>query len=276
MASTPEIPVYEIEVSASDIAFEVRVNDIPVLRLPASRVRTIFDVNTCIVEGDNTVSLLLRPKGRDFSAAAECSVNVRRRARPGAEEAEDLGTITFSTEAMPAVTGFEPSSPVEGCGPVQVARWGVRGTMRFVAEGAFGPWSFASAQVLTPTEALRAEVVDAYRSIHALLAARSAAKLTAWCALQLADLQRAYGLPGPEQARRMLGVAQLLADPSISVDPFPGSLLTLEVLADGRLVHLLDADGKSPITLRSKDMPAMLGRFTCALCKTAEGWQIAR
>lgn len=276
MASPPEIPVYEVDISASEIAFEVRVNDIPVLRLPAGRVRTAFDVNTCVVDGDNTVSLLLRPRGAGFSPLAECSVQVRRRERPGAEEAEDLGTITFSAEGLPPATGFEPSSPVEGCGPVQVARWGVRGAMRFVAEGAFGPWSFQAAEPLTPTEALRAEVVDAYRSIHTLLTARNAGKLTDLCAPQVADLQRAYGLPGPELARRMLGVAQLLADPSISVDPFPEGLLTLEILAEGRLVHLVDAEGRSPLTLRSKEMPAALGRFTCALCKTAEGWQIAR
>lgn len=276
MTSEPRLPVYEIDISASNIAFEVRINDIPVMRLPSSRLRTAFDVNTCVVDGDNTVSLLLRPKGRDFSPFAECSVNVRRRSNPGAEEAEDLGTLTFSAESLPAVKGFEPSSPVEGCGPVQVERWGVRGTMRFVAEGAFGEWSFAGAELLTPGEALRAEVLDAYRSIHALLAARSTAKLTAWCTPQIADLRRAYGLPSDEQARRMLGVAQLLADPSIIVDPFPESLLTLEVLGNGRLVHMVDAAGKSPLTLRSKDMPQMIGRFTCVLCKTADGWQIAR
>lgn len=276
MADTPEIPVYEIDISASNIAFEVRINDIPVLRLPAGRVRTAFDVNTCVVDGDNTVSLLLRPRGRDFSPHAECSVEVRRRARPNAEEAEDLGTLTFSAEAVPAATGFDPSSPVEGCGPVQVERWGVRGTMKFVAEGAFGPWSFSEAEVLAPSEALRAEVLDAYRAIHALLSSRSAAKLTAWCALQIADLRRAYALPSEEHARRMLGIAQLLADPSISIDPFPGSLLGLEVVAGGRLVHLVDAEGKSPITLRSKDAPSAVGRFTCMLCKTGDGWQIAR
>lgn len=272
----PEIPVYEVDISASDIAFEVRVNDIPVLRLPAGRLRTAFDVNTCVSDGDNTVSLLLRPRGRDFSPHAECSVQVRRRARPSAEEAEDLGTITFAAAAAGPGTGFEGSSPVEGCGPVQVERWGVRGSMRFVAEGAFGPWSFAAADPLEPTEALRAEVLDAYRSIHALLAARNGRKLTEQCAFQVADLQRAYGLPTEEHARRMLGVAQLLADPKISIDPFPAGLLSLEILAGGKLVHLLDAEGKSPVTLRSKDVPDAVGRFTCALCRAGGAWQIAR
>lgn len=272
----PDIPVYELAISASDVAFEARVNDIPVMRLAAGRLLTSFDVNPCVVEGENTVSLILRPKGRDFSPLAACHVAVRRRARPGAEDPEDLGSLAFESARIPAGSGFEPSSPVDGCGPVQVERWGLRGTMKFFAEGAFGPWSFFTAEPLSPTETLRAELLDAYRKVHALLTARDAAKLTSWCALQMTDLQRAYGLPTQDLARRMLGITQLLADPSISVEPFPDSLLFLEILAGGKLAHFVDAAGKSPITLRSQAAPAMVGRFTCAFCRTAAGLQIAR
>ena len=67
-----ETPVFELEVIATDVAFEIRVNDLPVLRMPAGRIQTVFDVNPNVQEGENTLSLTVKPRtrGRDFSENA--------------------------------------------------------------------------------------------------------------------------------------------------------------------------------------------------------------
>ncbi len=273
-----ETPVFELEVIATDVSFEIRVNDIPALRMPAGRVQTVFDVNPMVADGENTMSLTVRPRarGRDFSEHASCKVELRRRPSPESEEAETIGTLMFSGYGTSAVTGFAESTPARGGGPVQVERFGARATLGFVVAAPFGPWSFMTCPKLVPTEQLRAELVAATRQIHASLASRDGEALSRLCALQAADYQQAYYLPSLEAAQRFLGIDQLLSDPTIEIEPFPDSILTVEILAGGRLVQLVDDEGKSPLRMRSADAPEMVGRFTCVLCRTDRGFQIAR
>lgn len=273
-----EMPVYELEILATEVAFEVRVNDQPVLRMPVGRVQTTFDVNPHVETGQNSLSLTVRPRtrGRDFSEHAACKVALRRRPHPESDVIEAIGTLVFSGYGTQAVTGFAQSTPAAGGGPVDVERFGARATLGFVLPSAFEPWGWTTTQALLPTEALRAEVLEEYKLIHGLLARHDGAALMAKCALQAADYQRAYYLPTLDDAHRLLGIAQLLSDPSVEVEPFPDSILTLELHGSRRLVELVDADAKSPLRLRSSDEPKMVGRFNAVLCKTGEGWQIAR
>lgn len=273
-----ERTVYELEILATEVTFEVRVNDQPVLRIPAGRVQTAFDVNPYVQTGDNTLSLTVRPRsrGKDFSEHASCKVDLRRRSDPESDAVVTMGTLVFSGYGTNAVTGFAQSTPAAGGGPIQVERFGARGTMGFVLDSAFDPWAWTTADKLDPTEALRAEVLEEYRKIHALLVARDTAGLLSRCALQAADYQRAYYLSSLEEAQALLGIGQLLGDPSVSVEPFPDSILNLELHGDGRLVELVDAEGKSPLRLSSSDAPQMVGRFNCVLCRWGGAFQIAR
>ena len=273
-----ETPVFELEVIATDVAFDIRVNDLPVLRMPAGRVQTVFDVNPQILDGANTVSLTVRPRtrGRDFSEHASVKVDVRRRPHPEADLAESIGTLVFSGYGVNAVTGFGESVSARGGGPIEVERFGARAKLGFVVESPFGDWEYTKCQKLVPTEALRAELLDEMKRIHALLARRDGAALQALCELQAADYQRAYYLPTIQDARRFLGIDQLLADATIEIEPFPDSILDVEILGEGRLVQLVDSEGKGCLRLRATDNPAMSGRFTCILCKTDRGYQIAR
>lgn len=273
-----ETPVFELEVIATDVAFEIRVNDLPVLRMPAGRIQTVFDVNPNVQEGENTLSLTVKPRtrGRDFSENASCKVELRRRPSPESEAAEAIGTLVFSGYGTGAVTGFAESTGAKGGGPVHVERFGARATLGFVAAVPFGPWGWAACAKLAPTEQLRAELTAEMHRIHGFLARKDGAALSRLCALQAADYQQAYYLPSLEEAHSLLGIGQLLSDPSIEIEPFPDSILTVEILGGGRLVQLVDDEGKSPLLLRSTDAPEMVGRFTCVLCRTDQGFQIAR
>lgn len=274
----PETPVFELTVIAADVAFEIRVNDVPVLRMPVGRVQTEFDVNPQIIDGENTLSLTVKPRtrGRDFSEHAACKVELRRRSHPESDAAESIGTLVFSGYGTGAVTGFAESASARGGGPVDVERFGARATLRFLVESPFGEWEYTKCPKLVPTEDLRTELLLEMKRIHALLAKRDGAALQAICELQAADYQRAYYLPTIEDARRFLGIDQVLADPGVEIEPFPDSILHVELLAGGRLVQLVDDDGKGCLKLRSTDSPALSGRFSCILCKTDRGYQIAR
>lgn len=87
-------PVFELEVIASDIAFEVRVNDLPVLRMPAGRVQTAFDVNPRRGRPEHPVpDREASHQGRDFSENAECKVEIRVRPSAESEMVESVGTL---------------------------------------------------------------------------------------------------------------------------------------------------------------------------------------
>jgi hypothetical protein len=100
--------------------------------------------------------------------------------------------------------------------------------------------------------------------------------LVSACAGQARDTMEAYRLPTIEAANRRLGVAHTLGDPDVEVEDFPADALTLELLGDRRLAQLVDDEGRSPLRLRVKSAPRMVGRFNCVLCREGGRWVIAR
>ena len=50
----------------------------------------------------------------------------------------------------------------------------------------------------------------------------------------------------------------------------------VELLGGGRLIQLVDENGDSPLRLRVRSVPKMVGRFVCVFCRTAGGLRIAR
>ena len=74
----------------------------------------------------------------------------------------------------------------------------------------------------------------------------------------------------------MLGVPQTFADADVSVEDLPDGHFEVELLGGGRLIQLVDENGDSPLRLRVRSVPRMVGRFVCVFCRTAGGLRIAR
>ena len=140
----------------------------------------------------------------------------------------------------------------------------------------FAAWSWAQAPEIPNTEAVRADVVGTYRRLHALLAARNVPTLLQACEAQARDWQIAYGLPDLATAQRMLGIEQTLSDPAVTVEDFPADALTMELLGGGRLVQVLDLEGKSPLRLTMASDSGMVGRFNVVLYRQGSIWMVAR
>ncbi len=270
--------VFEIALEAIDLISEIRVNDIPVLRLPGGATRTAFDVNPYVMTGTNTLTLIVRPKGggESYGINAHAVVSLRRRKNPESEESVTVATLVFEGPGGDVAHGFERSPGYATSIPPDVGRLGLRGSQSFEMETPFPPWFFANAPKLERTEALRAELMDAYLRVHALLQARDTGALLAACALQARDFQAAYYLPTLEAANRLLGITTILGDPDVEVEAFPQEALDLEILADGRLAQLVDEEGKSPLRLSVRSASAMVGRFNCVFARAAGGLAIAR
>jgi hypothetical protein len=263
-------PYYGITIISHDVASEIRVNDVPVLRLPGSHVETSFDVNPFMQAGHNTLSVHVRPSAgaASFGAQASCSAELVVKPDRKSEDATPLAKLAFEVGAAPSqFTGS--GAPVQQAGPASAS-------VAFEHAAPFGPWSWMQATELSGTEALRAEVLATYRHIHQLLVARDSTTLLRACDGQARDFQAAYGLPDLASAQRMLGISETLSDPNISIEDFPPEILSLELLGGRRLVQLVDARGKSPLRLRMGEDSAMVGRFNVVLCRTGSTWMIAR
>lgn len=270
-------PYHELSVLSSDVASEVRVNDVPVLRLPSGRVETTFDVNPYVITGMNMLSLSLRAaRGKAaIGRGASCTVRLGVRSAPGAADLTPVAALTFRA-AEGAPTGFEESPGYTTAIPPFVRHAGLTATQPFQLDTPFQLWSWMSAPQIDATEAVRAEVLAEYRHLWGLLRARDVDTLVRACREQARDYQDAYGLPDLHAANRMLGIARTLGDPDVAVEDFPEEALTMELLGDRRLVQLVDAEGKSPLRLRVTSVENMVGRFNVVLCREGARWVVAR
>ena len=266
------VPFYCVEVVAHDVASELRINDVPVLRLPGGgHVETSFDVNPYMQAGSNSISLrVAAPDPGGFGERSAYSVDLVRKDDPRAEASDKLASLRFAIPAG-AATGFETSP-----GEVEVRPGVMVATARFDHDAPFGPWQWAAGEELEATEAVRAQVVAIYQQIHKLMVDRDLPNLLRACEGQARDWQVAYGLPDHASAQRMLGVEQTLADPAVIVEDFPPGVLTMELLGGGRLVQVLDLEGKSPLRLTMASDSGMVGRFNVVLYRQGSIWMVAR
>lgn len=269
-------PYYQLRVVSHDLACEIRVNDVPVLRLPSGHVETSFDVNPHVWTGSNTLALYVRAAAGKpgFGALSSCTVELGVKPTPAAEELTPLASLTFEAPTG-APTGFQAVPGGAGL-TIRPGPAGLSASQSFDLTTPFQPWFWLSAPKIPATEATRAEVLALYRQLHGLLAARNLGALQSGCADQARDWQVAYGLPDLATAQRMLGIVETLSDPDIEVEPFPDDVLTMELLGDQRLVQLVDADALSPLRLRMKSADSMVGRFNVVLCRSGSNWAIAR
>ncbi|MFO0758090.1 MAG: hypothetical protein U0359_16460 [Byssovorax sp.] len=271
-------PVFEVAVQSTELRLELRVNDVPVLRLKGGHAKTVFDVNPQVVKGENSLTMIVRPleRGQEFSRHAVATASFRRRASVKDEKSERLAALVFEGPGANAATGFEKSPGYATVTPPVLTPMGLRATQAFDLDAPFEPWSFMTAPPITVTESVRSELFTAIRRVHALMKAKDIAGLTRECEHQTRDWQQAYYLPDEASAVKMLGVPQTFADPDVEVEDLPDGHFEVELLGGGRLIQLVDENGDSPLRLRVRDVPSMVGRFVCVFCRTAGGFRIAR
>jgi hypothetical protein len=270
-------PIYELAVESGGVVCEIRVNDVPVLKIPGGRLETSFDVNPYVVTGMNLLTMIVRPAGGkgEFDSRARCVISLGIRKTPKQEQPDPVTSLTFEPTAQ-APTGFENSAGfAQGQAPF-LRTLGKTATQPFQLDTPFRPWGWTFTSPIPATEAIRAEVLAQYRLIHGLLQAKDIAALTQLCEEQARDWQIAYGLPDLEAGRKALGIAKTLGDPDVEVEDFPPDVLTMELLGDKKLVQLVDAEGKSPLRLRLKSAKQVLGRFNVVLCRDGNKWVMAR
>lgn len=274
-------PVFEVTVSTSGLDLEVRVNDVPVMRVSGGHVETTFDVNPHVVTGHNHLGAIVRPSAKtgQHHPAGEASIVLRVRDAPGGRVVEERGMLVFAVSEIEADTAFSGSRTPEGAEPVVQVGTGdvVRARIPVVLATPFPPWSWLGADTLADEPATFDAVLDQTRALWSAIQTKDVPGLEAAASPQAKDWQRAYYLPDEATAQRMLGVSQTLGDPDVQAQPFPDSDgLVLELLGFGKLAHIVDGQGKGPITLGVKGNPRMTGRFAAIFCRHGDAWTMIR
>lgn len=274
-------PVYEIAVNTSGIDLEIRVNDVPVLRVPGGHVETTFDVNPQVVTGINQLGAIVRPPAKtgEYHPQGQCTIELRVRDAPGGAVVDDRGSLSFSVSEIEADAAFSGSRTPEGAEPVVAVGTGdvVQARIPVMLQTPFAPWSWLSADILTDEPETFAAVLDETKKLWSLIQAKDVPALQAAAAEQARDWQAAYYLPDEASGQRMLGIADTLGDPDVVPNPLPDEgALSLQILGFGRLAQLVDEHGKGPISLSVKGAPQMTGRFVALLCRRDGAWTMIR
>lgn len=279
--ATSGTPVYEVGVVTSGLDLEVRVNDVPVMRVGSGHVETGFDVNPHVVTGMNHLGAIVRPNAKtgQYETGAQAEIILRVRAFPGSDTVEERGRLVFAAPEIEADEAFSKSTTPEGAEPVVAVGAGdiVQARIPVNLMTPFPPWSWLAADQLTDTPQTFAEVLAETKKLWSLIQAKDASALEAAAAEQTQDWRIAYYLSDDDQAKQMLGIARTLGDPDVKPAPFPDEgTLTLQLLGFGKLARLVDPTGKDPILLTVDGVPNMTGRFTALFCRRDGAWTMIR
>ncbi|MEM7155537.1 MAG: hypothetical protein AAF799_21995 [Myxococcota bacterium] len=277
-----KVPIYEVVLTASDLDIEVRVNDVPVMRVGGGHVETKFDVNPHVFTGKNHLGAVVRPPGDapNYSPGARAEIELRVLGFPGNDLVDPRGRLVFEASGVEAGEAFAHSWTPEGAEPVvRQARAGLAFRSRIPVDlmTPFPPWGWLSADTLNDGPVVFDELHTELEALWSLVQSKDTATLEAVAAEQAIDWQIAYGLDSEDEAQRLLGVADTLGDPDVEALPLPDpGDLRLQLLGFRKLARLVDADGKDPITLGVRNAPHMTGRFTAMFCRRDGSWVMIR
>lgn len=108
------VPLYEVSVQVSGLDAEIRVNDVPVMRVPGGHVETKLDVNPHVVTGMNHLGMVVQPSAElgHYPTGARAEITLRVLPVAGQPMAETTvpqgGTLIFEPSAL---TPPEPPEP---------------------------------------------------------------------------------------------------------------------------------------------------------------------
>lgn len=228
------------EVEARGCGAELYVNDIPIHRVTPQQQFISFPVRQYLLDGVNSIELLVNPGSTPFlarsershSASPEASALARLVAYEEGEWADGEGgeTLLETRWAAPDASdvGFPVSKVVEG----DLGR-------------ILGPWAWQSADRLTGTAEELKAVEALIARLHAAFSERRAQPIIEAMKLSWSELHRAY----PEEGSADEGAAELRASLAIAPENFSSQVLPLDrsryslrLCASGRLVQCVDID----------------------------------
>jgi len=263
MAAAPQ-PFYTVQVDIEGCAYDVRVNDGPLLEdLDGLPVVVEIPINHLVRNGGNEISLRMRPgEGQDaLDRETKCALTIyvresgedksRRRevaklAYPGPAPTRRDGPDTLTTATFPATV------------PFPLFRW------------------FTSAEI-PANENTRAELIRELERFHELLAAKNIDAILAAVRERDREHAAAYYEPLPDQvADTRRGFALQFDEAEYTLRPARVRNPRLRIFGNGRLARLDLSNGQSPIYYLMSDGDTAV-YVTLVFCRDPQGkWMVIR
>lgn len=253
-------PVFVLHVDSAAVRYRLWINDYMVAKSVALPMTQEFPVSEYIVDGENTITLTVKPANKD----AEITVSLLvKPAAAGPKRKLKIATIACSGNSIKAssVAGSFRSAqgmtlvPVgEPPGDVQVSEieidpddddeteyWIYRDV---TLPSPYPRWAWQDAEVLKEDDATTSSVVAEVRRVWRLLADGDVSAINALVQAKVTELSAAYHEDRPTKKAQFAILPQLMK--AARLQPLPETMQP-KFSCDNRLVELLDENDESPI-----------------------------
>lgn len=274
---------FALQVSVNDVACEIAVNDVPVVRnYRAGRLDLMLPVSDFVISGSNRLSILTLVD-RSAGGASATRASATLLATP-AENSDWQQVASVRTSAVPGgeeeiTTEFEQGA----LGPVGPQRSEfdpdimLLENSRSVALDASVPrWAWEAAPALpedADDEPVIAGLVEWYRWLHAALSNRDRAAVQAVLTEKISELAIAHRA-SPEFVADEIGLADVVLDENLQLADVAWEDLQLERAAKGRLLRLYHPTDGAVIVF--VDELQLRHTFDFWLRRGSDGWIVAR
>ena len=227
-------PMYTVSIEARNVAFELRVNDIPVMRNEndASTAMSGYPINPWLVGGRNIVSVRILPveeSTTDPNDPKYCRVVVS-----GPKDGATPGPVLARVEVKPTTTpGPDRSSPTEGSFSVVLG---------------YPAPAWATATKIGKDAATQALILDRYREFHRLLGKKDLDGVMQFSAAKFTEFSQAMDDPTFASSRKE-SFEEQFAKPGelIDIDAQAKNGLRYEYFFGDRLVSIKNDEDDSII-----------------------------
>jgi hypothetical protein len=291
-------PCFQLTIDTETCAYEVRLNDVPVMEHRRGSVMTVeVPINLYLFSGENVLELRVGPppNSKDFRDEAGCEACVKVRPKAGPNDPPvQVAAIKFSVQAAKLGNGFAMSPPggrfasesrfakddqgdalIGEVGPVApTPPYRFAAARRFAMPLPFPQWIWKVSEPVADNAHTSAALLSEYRRFWSLANDRQAQEALEMCRQNIEDVAAGFYVTRVE-AEDLLELGDMITSDELALEPLRESDLKLEVFGFGHLARLVDRKGRSPVAFRELDGSAV--HFVPMMfCKTASGWQIVR
>lgn len=112
-------------------------------------------------------------------------------------------------------------------------------------KSSFPQWAWQKGKIITTED--KSSLLQAYKRIHNALLEKNLSKLKDLYSVRASEIAIAYYLPDIEAGFKKLSVGADMNDPELELYDFNSENMEIEILANGKLARIVDADYDQPI-----------------------------
>lgn len=259
MTEALEKPYFTMQVSAASCRFDVRVNDIPMIR-GEGPLTSEFPVNPWVFTGENELSVELHPPGSEPDFKESSSIELLLYQRPSGSPRKDrqlIDGIRFrAADAVGSLRAGFRTGRLTGEDKLKISKLqkgALRATLKLDLKTPFPRWAWLDAQVIKDTPSLKKELLSEYERFWNALKKKDIRAVVEMTDKKATEIAAAYYLKNTEAGHEKIELKRWVSSKEVYLADLVVEDLDLEVIGNGRLAQLVDADKDSPLVFVEND-----------------------